>query len=99
MAVQRQQLLTVDDSEIDREIMAHMLGAAFPSAEIHTVADPSSVEKACVDPHFDCVLLDYNMPEMDGLTLARRLRAADSYLPIILVTSAGDEMLVAEAFR
>ena len=29
---------------------------------------------------------------MDGLTLARQLRAANAYLPIIMVTSVGDEM-------
>jgi PAS domain S-box-containing protein len=45
------------------------------------------------------VLLDYNMPLMDGLTLAGELRAAFAYLPIILMTSVGDEMLAAEALR
>ena len=45
------------------------------------------------------MLVDQNMPEMDGLTLARRLRASDAHLPIILVTSMGDDMLAAEALR
>ena len=39
------------------------------------------------------------MPQMDGLTLARRLRASDAHMPIILVTSIGNEMLAAEAMR
>jgi light-regulated signal transduction histidine kinase (bacteriophytochrome) len=39
------------------------------------------------------------MPDMDGLTLARELRAADPYLPIVLMTNVGDEMLAAEALR
>jgi signal transduction histidine kinase len=95
----RRLLLTVDDSEAEREIMAHTLGAAFPGAEIRRVANPSMVQNICEEQHFDCVLLDYNMPEMDGLTLARLLRAANAYLPIILVTNVGDEMLVAEAIR
>jgi signal transduction histidine kinase len=95
----RKQLLFVDDSEAEREIMALTLDAAFPGAAIRPVSEPSTVRQMCDDHSFDCVLLDYNMPELDGLTLARQLRAANAYLPIILVTSVGDEMLVAEALR
>jgi hypothetical protein len=57
------------------------------------------VQTICAEQDFDCILLDYDMPEMDGLTLARHIRAIDPHLPIILVTSVGDEMLVAEALR
>jgi light-regulated signal transduction histidine kinase (bacteriophytochrome) len=39
------------------------------------------------------------MPDMDGLTLAGELRAAFAYMPIVLMTSVGDEMLAAEALR
>jgi signal transduction histidine kinase len=92
-------LLFVDDSEAEREIMAHTLRTAFPGAALRPISEPSKVHQICNDHNFDCVLLDYNMPEMDGLTLARQLRAANAYLPIILVTSVGDEMLVAEALR
>ena len=95
----RKKLLFVDDSEAEREIMALTLDAAFPGAAIRPVSEPSTVRQICDDQSFDCVLLDYNMPVMDGLTLARQLRAANAYLPIILVTSVGDEMLVAEALR
>jgi signal transduction histidine kinase len=92
-------LLAVDDNAFDREIMNQTLATAFPDARIRCVADPRDVEGLCVDEHFDCVLLDQNMPEMDGLTLAGRLRATDAHMPIILVTSIGDEMLAAEAMR
>jgi hypothetical protein len=95
----RPQLLFVDDSEAECEIMLHKLKAAFPGSTIRPISEPSTVRQMCDDHSFDCVLLDYNMPEMDGLTLARQLRAADAHLPIILVTSVGDEMLVAEALR
>jgi signal transduction histidine kinase len=95
----RTRLLTVDDNALEREIMAQTLAMAFPEAEICSVSDPTEVEGLCGKSAFDCVLIDYNMPEMDGLTLARALRAVDSYLPIVMVTSVGDEMLVAEAIR
>ncbi len=91
--------LVVDDIEAEREIMALTLGGAFPGVEVRRTGHPSLVKQICEDDAFDCVLLDYNMPELDGLTLARRLRAVDAYLPIILITSVGNEMLVAEALR
>ena len=39
------------------------------------------------------------MPQMDGVMLAAELKAISTYLPIILMTSVGDEMLAAEALR
>jgi signal transduction histidine kinase len=92
-------LLIVDDSDADIEIMAHSLHGAFPGADVRRVTDPSVVRKLCGDNSFDCVFLDYNMPEIDGMTLARQLRKAHGYLPIVLVTNFGDEMLVADALR
>ncbi|MDB5470528.1 MAG: Phytochrome, two-component sensor histidine kinase [Caulobacter sp.] len=91
--------LVVDDSEAERELMAHTLRSAFSDAEVRTSGHPADVPRLCEAQRFDCVLLDYNMPELDGLALARRLRATDPYLPIILATNVGDEMLVAEALR
>jgi signal transduction histidine kinase len=92
-------LLAVDDNSLDREIMSQTLSAAFPDARIRVVGEPSEAETLCGAQRFDCVLLDQNLPQMDGLTLARRLRTSDPHMPIILVTSIGDEMLAAEAMR
>jgi hypothetical protein len=39
------------------------------------------------------------MPEQDGLTLAAELRTAFAHMPLILLTSVGDEMLATEALR
>ena len=40
----------------------------------------------CEAQRFDCVLTDYNMPDMNGVALASELRAASAYLPVILMT-------------
>jgi signal transduction histidine kinase len=92
-------LLIVDDSDAERELMARTLMAAFPSADVKTAAHPREARQLCESATFDCVMLDYNMPETDGVALGQELRSADAHLPIVLMTSVGDEMLAAEALR
>jgi len=92
-------LLLVDDSHADRELTTLTLSAAFPGAAIHQCADPLAVAGLCETQTFDCVLLDYNMPHMDGMTLTGGLRARFAYLPIILLTSVGDELLATKALH
>ena len=92
-------LLVIDDSEGERELIALALDGAFPGVNVRGSAYPMAAQQLCQEQDFDCVLLDYNMPLKDGLTLAEELRAEFAYLPIILMTSVGDEMLAAQALR
>ncbi len=46
---------------------------------------------------FDCVVLDFIMPEMNGLELARRIREKHG-VPVILYTGQGSEEVAEEAF-
>jgi signal transduction histidine kinase len=94
-----QALLVVDDSDAERELIALTLGAAFPEAEVRRADHPLTAQRMCAEHQFQCVLLDYNMPDMDGVVLAGELRTANAYLPTVLMTSIGDEMLAAEALR
>ena len=99
MAASPRLLLVVDDSEAEREIMALTVGAAFPGAEVRSADHPLLARRMCAEQDFDCVLTDYNMPQMDGVMLAGALREGAAYLPIVLMTSVGDEMLAAEALH
>ena len=91
--------LVVDDDISERVILSHTLQEAFPEISVSEAENVASAEQKCLSEEFDCIILDYNLPDMDGLTLARRLRAYHPYLPIILVTSVGDEMLATRALR
>ncbi|HVY87194.1 MAG TPA: ATP-binding protein [Caulobacterales bacterium] len=89
----------LDDDAAERRIMSHLIGDAFPSAVIEQSGNPGEAMEACLHGRYDCVLLDYNMPQTNGVVFASELRAHQRYLPMVLVTGAGDEMLVAEAMR
>ena len=45
----------------------------------------------------DCLVVDYKMPEIDGLELAHRLRSLDVSTPIVLITGYPDENISAKA--
>jgi PAS domain S-box-containing protein len=48
---------------------------------------------------YDCVVSDYDMPEIDGLELLNEIRADYPDLPIILFTGKGSETVAAEAVQ
>jgi PAS domain S-box-containing protein len=49
--------------------------------------------------HYDAVVSDYQMPQMDGITLLKNVRATDKTLPFILFTGRGREEVVIEALN
>lgn len=47
----------------------------------------------------DLILVDWNMPNMDGITFVRRYRARGRSTPIIMVTTEADKARVVEAIK
>ena len=84
-------LLIAEDIEINREIMSALLeesGVAIEFAEDGKAA----VSMFCADPgKYDMILMDINMPEMDGYEATRKIRAFHSTkaktIPIIAMTA------------
>jgi two-component system chemotaxis response regulator CheY len=65
--------LIVDDSRIIRKVARRIVeGLGF---EVDEAADGAEALAYCASIMPDVVLLDWNMPVMDGLTFLRRLRA------------------------
>jgi len=58
-----------------------------------------ALDELRADPsRLDAVLVDYLMPEMTGVELAKRLRAARADIPVVLVSSYEGPLLLQEAF-
>ena len=67
--------------------------------QVEEAGDGAEGLAACQAKQFDCVLTDWNMPNMDGLQLIISLRALPNYaaVPIVMVTTEGAKDDVIEA--
>ena len=52
-----------------------------------------------LDCQFDCVFLDYGLPDGDGLTLVQDVREAGIKVPLIVLTGQGDEQIAVELMK
>ncbi len=80
-------ILVVDDLEQNRRLLLELLGDT--SYEIETAFDGlEALEKAFAQPP-DLVLMDVNMPRLDGFEACRRLKAdpRTHLIPVVLVTA------------
>jgi two-component system, chemotaxis family, chemotaxis protein CheY len=90
--------LIVDDSTTMRMILkAHLKKLGFEVTEAINGIDALDRLKAMATA--DLVMVDWNMPEMDGLAFIRAVRTEVAYaaLPMMMVTTNTDRSHVAEA--
>ncbi|WP_240322700.1 response regulator transcription factor [Austwickia chelonae] len=85
----RELILVVDDDATVREVVVGYLRAAgFDTCE--AVDGPNALEKVrAAKPHL--LVLDLNLPGMDGLEVFRRLRADIGATPVVMLTARGEE--------
>jgi len=92
--VNNKRVLVVDDEvQITRVLRRSLSGHGY---EVQTAADGEEALEAFKSWKPDLVVTDLAMPNMSGLELCRRLRAA-SAVPIIVLSAKGDERIEVEA--
>ena len=78
-------LLVAEDNEMNRMVLTELLAADGPAIEF-AVNGREAVDKAAPGG-FDVILMDIQMPEMDGYEAARRILARTPELPVIGLTA------------
>ncbi|MCX5606612.1 MULTISPECIES: response regulator transcription factor [unclassified Streptomyces] len=81
----QQRILVVDDEPAVREALRRSL--AFEGYAVQTAVDGLDALDRAASYAPDLIVLDIQMPRMDGLTAARRLRAAGTVTPVLMLTA------------
>ena len=84
-AVDPRRILIVDDDALVRSSLAAVLHCE--GYEVYGAEDGKAAIKAAVDHQPDLVLLDLNMPNMDGWTAFTKLESARPLIPVIVLTA------------
>ena len=84
-------ILVVDDSPVSRRILSHTL--QHNGYTVLSATNGLEALSLIQERDVDLVIADLAMPEMDGLTLLRHLRADNRFcdLRIIMLTASGQE--------
>jgi signal transduction histidine kinase/DNA-binding response OmpR family regulator len=83
-------VLLADDNVVNQKVATHVLKKI--GAQVHCVANGLEALQALRDADFDVVLMDCQMPEMDGLEATRQLRKSantcrNPLVPVIALTA------------
>jgi len=91
-------VMVVDDSKTMRNIIVKTLnGLGINEIEQATDGQDAMSKLIAFDP--ELILLDWNMPNMDGLTFTRKARESGAAMPIIMVTTESEKPRVLEAIK
>ena len=92
--------LLVDDSRTMRNIQKKVLGAV-PGIEFAEAGDGlEALSVISATPNgFDLMIVDWNMPNMDGITLVKKVRETDKKTLLIMATTEAEKARVLDAIR
>ncbi|WP_436923526.1 response regulator [Halosimplex amylolyticum] len=90
-------VLCVDDHPDAIAVTEEFLARELPSADVRGVTTATEALEVLAEDRIDCVVSDYEMPDVDGLELLRTIRADRPDLPFILFTARGSEEIASEA--
>jgi DNA-binding NtrC family response regulator len=94
-----EKILIVDDDPALLRALPESLHHRMPQVEIHIAEDVYDALSAAAVTEFDCVLCDIRMPIIDGVALMVKLRELRPYMPVILMTGAGEDRLRRQALH
>jgi CheY-like chemotaxis protein len=80
-------VLVVDDSRLARMVMASAFRRLRPDWQLVEAAGAADALSAISDRSIDIALIDFNMPDMDGLALLAKIRETRPTMPVAVVSA------------
>lgn len=92
------QILIADDHPMIREAIASAISGSFEGTTVDEREDlQGAMDYAASNPDTDLILLDLNMPGMDGLNGIINLRTAHPDIPVVVISAEEDKNVVLKA--
>jgi DNA-binding NtrC family response regulator len=92
----RRRVLIVDDEPLILEVLSEHFKAEF---DVETAPNGADALGAILRQRPDVVLLDINMPRMNGVEVLKDIKQIDDSIAVIMVTANEQVALAAEALR
>lgn len=88
-------VLVVDDSKLARIVAGKAIAALQPDWERVEASSAADALQIVGSQKIDIAVLDFNMPDKDGLELAAELRAGHPNMPIAVITANVQDEIIA----
>jgi len=92
-------VVVVDDDPMARRALREALTSGAAMTVAAEAASGAAAEAAVREAHPDVVVIDADIPDIDGLTATRRLNASHPGLPVLVLAARDDEQLALNALR
>jgi signal transduction histidine kinase len=92
-------ILLVDDDEVDRLTVKRALQKSELQVNLTEVVKGEEALAILKQKQFQIILLDYRLPDADGLSLIHEIRELEIDTPSIVLTGQGDELIAVEIMK
>jgi len=93
-------VLIVDDSEDHQILLTQFVKrASVPTEPAVTCQDGKSALHAIVEDSFDCLLLDFELPDINGIEILKKAREIAPEMAVVMVTAKGNEEIAVETMK
>jgi len=92
-------VVLIDDHAVCRNGLSMLIGRRTQLKVVGVTGDPVQAIQFLREQKPDLIVMDLRMPELDGLTLLRRLRQEGSNTPVVILTVSDAQEDMADALR
>jgi two-component system, sensor histidine kinase and response regulator len=92
-------VLVIDDDAIDRMSVRRHLKSTQENLQVVEAENCQIALEKIKEQDFDCIFVDYNLPDGNGIDLVQQLRQLGLRIPLIALTGQGDEQIAVELMK
>lgn len=92
-------VLVVDDDRVDRAFVRRALANGGMNVDVVEADSCALALQILSGRRFDCVFLDYHLPDRSGLSLLKEIQAMRQDLPVVMLTGQGNEQIAVQAMK